>query len=62
MPPELLSLSVGALTLMAVGAVLIGFSKTSFGGIGALAAVLFALAMPAKESTAAVLCCCWSGM
>lgn len=55
MPPELASFTFGALALMAVGGVLIGFSKTSFGGIGAVAAVLFALVMPAKESTAAVL-------
>jgi len=54
-PAELTSLGGGALALMAVGGVLIGFSKTSFGGIGAVAAVLFALAMPPKESTAAVL-------
>lgn len=40
---------------MALGGLLIGFSKTSFGGIGAVAAVLFALVMPARESTAAVL-------
>lgn len=55
MPPEIASFTTGALALMAVGGILIGFSKTSFGGIGAVAAVLFALAMPAKESTAAVL-------
>lgn len=39
----------------AVGALIIGFSKTSFGGLGSVAAALFALGMPAKESTAAVL-------
>lgn len=55
MPAELASISGGALTLMAVGGLLIGVSKTSFGGIGAIAAVLFALVLPAKESTAAVL-------
>lgn len=43
------------LLAMAAGGVLIGFSKTSFGGLGAVAAALFALGMPAKESTAAVL-------
>lgn len=37
------------------GGVIIGFSKTSFGGLGAVAVALFALVMPAKESTAAVL-------
>lgn len=55
MPAELTSLGAGALALMAVGGVLIGLSKTSFGGIGAVAAVLFALVLPARESTAAVL-------
>lgn len=55
MPAELAAFSVGALALMALGGVLIGFSKTSFGGIGAVAAVMFAMTMPAKESTAAVL-------
>ena len=44
-----------ALALMACAALLVGISKTSFGGIGAVAAALFALSMPAKESTAAVL-------
>lgn len=43
------------LIAMAFAAVLIGFSKTSFGGLGAISAALFALGMPAKESTAAVL-------
>lgn len=44
-----------ALLVMAGAALLVGISKTSFGGIGAVAAAGFALAMPAKESTAAVL-------
>lgn len=55
MPPELASLSGVAVAVLVLGGMLIGFSKTSFGGIGAVAAVLFALVMPAKESTAAVL-------
>lgn len=55
MPTELASLSPGAVALLALGGMLVGFSKTSFGGIGAVAAVLFALVLPAKESTAAVL-------
>lgn len=43
--------------LLALGAaaVVIGFSKTSFGGLGAISVAVFALAMPAKESTATVL-------
>lgn len=40
---------------VAVAALLIGVSKTSVGGLGAVSVALFALAMPAKESTAAVL-------
>lgn len=43
------------LALMAVAAVVVGFSKTSFGGVGALAVAAFALAVPARESTATVL-------
>ncbi|WP_040157400.1 sulfite exporter TauE/SafE family protein [Nigerium massiliense] len=51
----LLGFGWGAIALMALGALLIGIAKTSFGGLGAVAAALFALAMPAKESTAAIL-------
>lgn len=43
------------LAVMAVSAVVIGFSKTSFGGIAAIAVAVFALVMPAKESTAGIL-------
>lgn len=43
------------LLAMAAAAVLIGFSKTSFGGVGNLSVAVFALALPAKESTATVL-------
>ena len=43
------------LAAMAAASVVIGFSKTSFGGIAALSVTVFALAMPAKESTATVL-------
>lgn len=43
------------LLAMALGGALIGFSKTSFGGLGAVAVALFALGLPARESTAAVL-------
>lgn len=41
--------------LLGVGALIVGISKTSFGGLGSLAVALFALAMPTKESTAAAL-------
>ncbi|MDO5534186.1 MAG: sulfite exporter TauE/SafE family protein [Propionibacteriaceae bacterium] len=43
------------LAALAGAAMVIGFSKTSFGGIAALSVAVFALAMPAKESTATVL-------
>ena len=40
---------------MALAALVIGISKTSVGGLGAIAVAIFALVMPTKESTAAVL-------
>lgn len=46
--------SWGAL-LLAASALVIGISKTSIAGFGSLAVAAFALVMPAKESTAAVL-------
>ncbi|MGJ6980897.1 sulfite exporter TauE/SafE family protein [Aestuariimicrobium soli] len=42
------------LTLV-VAALLIGISKTSVGGLGSVSVAMFALVMPTKESTAAVL-------
>ncbi len=41
--------------VIALGALLIGVSKTSIGGVGMVATALFADVMPARESTAAVL-------
>ena len=41
--------------LVVLGALIVGFSKTALPGAGTLAAGAFALAMPAKESTAALL-------
>lgn len=41
--------------LLGGGALLVGFAKTAFGGAGALAAVCFAAALPARESTGALL-------
>ncbi|HZK05615.1 MAG TPA: sulfite exporter TauE/SafE family protein [Actinomycetaceae bacterium] len=38
-----------------IAALIVGISKTSVSGFGVLAVMLFALVMPAKESTAAVL-------
>lgn len=48
-------LGVGAWLLVAAGALIVGFSKTALPGAGTIAVGLFALAMPAKESTAALL-------
>ena len=54
--PDLVALYGWPLLLaMAAASVVIGFSKTSFGGIAAISVAVFALAMPAKESTATVL-------
>ncbi|GGA59868.1 UPF0721 transmembrane protein [Pseudoclavibacter endophyticus] len=44
-----------ALVALAAAAVVIGFSKTSFGGVAAISVAVFAFVMPAKESTATVL-------
>ncbi len=41
--------------LLCSGALMVGFAKTSFGGAGSLAAVCFAAALPARESTGALL-------
>ena len=48
-------LSVSSWLLVVLGALIVGFSKTALPGAGTLAAGAFALAMPAKESTAALL-------
>jgi uncharacterized membrane protein YfcA len=52
---ELLGGSVAAAILMAVAAVLIGFSKTAIGGLGVLAVAVFATVLPPRQSTAAIL-------
>lgn len=44
-----------AVVLFAVAAFLIGFSKTSIGGLATISIAIFASLMPARESTAAVL-------
>ena len=41
--------------LLGCGALMVGFAKTAFGGAGSLAAVCFAAALPARESTGALL-------
>lgn len=43
------------LAVFAVVGFIVGFSKTSVGGLAAIAVAVAALAMPAKESTAAIL-------
>lgn len=42
-------------TLLVLGAAMVGFAKTAVGSVGALAAACFALAIPARESTGALL-------
>lgn len=49
------SLSVTSWLLVIAGALVVGFSKTALPGGGTIAVGLFALALPAKESTAALL-------
>jgi uncharacterized protein len=41
--------------LLGVAALVVGFAKTAIGGLGTVAVALFAAAMPARESTAALL-------
>ena len=48
-------MSGGEWVLLGAAALLIGISKTSVGGLAAIAVAVFASVMPAKESTAAVL-------
>jgi len=48
-------LAGSTLLLVALGALIVGFSKTSIGGMGTIATALFALALPTRESTGAVL-------
>lgn len=52
---DLLGGSVGVALLMALAAIVIGFSKTALGGLAVIAVAIFATILPAKESTAAVL-------
>ena len=44
-----------SLVLLAVAALLIGFAKTAIGGVGSVAVAIFALVLPTRESTAAIL-------
>ena len=52
MLPELSATAWAALVLAAA---LVGFAKTALGGAGAIAVVIFAAVLPAKESTGALL-------
>lgn len=49
------SLSPSAWIFLIVGACLVGIAKTALNGIGTLAVVAFVVALPAKESTGALL-------
>jgi uncharacterized protein len=48
-------LSAADLILLALGALLVGFAKTSIGGVGSISVALFAAVLPARESTGALL-------
>src|SRR5215211_6996249 len=48
-------LSAADLILLAVGALLVGFAKTSIGGVASISVALFAAVLPARESTGALL-------
>ncbi|MDP3892592.1 TSUP family transporter [Nocardioides sp.] len=48
-------LATGAWLLLALAAFLVGFAKTAIGGIAALAVVIFAAVLPARESTGVLL-------
>lgn len=52
MLPEL---TAAAWVAVVLAAALVGFAKTALGGAGSLAVVLFAVALPARESTGALL-------
>ncbi|GAA2747229.1 sulfite exporter TauE/SafE family protein [Terrabacter aerolatus] len=48
-------MTVTTLVLLGVAALLVGFAKTAIGGMGSVAVAIFALVLPTKESTAAIL-------
>lgn len=50
-----LSLTAVELACLAVGASLVGFAKTAVSGLGAIAVVVFATVLPARESTGSLL-------
>lgn len=50
-----LDYSAAGWVVLVVAAVIVGIAKTSIGGVGVLAVAAFAMVIPARESTAAVL-------
>jgi uncharacterized membrane protein YfcA len=48
-------MTLTTLALLGVAAVLVGFAKTAIGGVGSIAVAIFAVALPTRESTAAIL-------
>lgn len=55
MTTALADLPLAAWVLLAIAAVIVGVTKTAIPGLGTLAVILFAAALPAKASTAALL-------
>lgn len=49
------ALSAGAWAILAMGAMLAGFGKTAIGGLGTVAVALFAIVLPARDSTGTLL-------
>jgi hypothetical protein len=50
-----MALDPSAWALLVLAAALVGFAKTALGGLGSVAVVLFAVVVPARESTGALL-------
>jgi uncharacterized membrane protein YfcA len=48
-------MTLSTMLLLGVAALLVGFAKTAIGGAASIAVAIFALVMPARESTAAIL-------
>lgn len=52
---ELFGGTLAGLVLMGAAAMVIGYSKTALGGLAVVAVAIFAMVLPAKQSTAAIL-------
>lgn len=50
-----MNLTIPAVCALVIAASMVGFAKTAISGVGSIAVVLFALALPARESTGALL-------